>query len=62
MDNNPAMNLDEDINVLGDTEINVDVIHRFILTIKSDKSNKVSFFITINLGIRIVRYVHLVCS
>ena len=31
MDMHPAMNHDEDINVLliGDTEINVDVFHRF---------------------------------
>ena len=29
MDMHPAMNHDEDINVLGDTKINVDVFHRF---------------------------------
>ena len=34
MDINPAMNHDEDINMLGDTEFNIDVFHRF-LTIKS---------------------------
>ena len=28
MDINPAPNHDQDINVLGDTEINVDVLHR----------------------------------
>ena len=29
MDINPAINHDADTNVLGDTEINVDVLHRF---------------------------------
>ena len=36
MDINPALNHDEDMNVLGDMEINVGVLHRF-LTIKSNK-------------------------
>ena len=53
MDVDPASNHYEDINVLGDTDGNVDVF--VFLTLKSSKNSYVSVFIIIvNLGIRMV--------